>query len=105
MDGATKRVGGVDARNRRRSQTRFVAVRFGNVLGSNGSVVPFSSTRSGQPGDFDAPDMQRYFMLIPEASGLSACCVIAAAPFVQDMGQSSRRGDGPDANPALRLRA
>jgi len=70
--GATKRVAEMVIRSFQNGGPRYVSVRFGNVLGSNGSVVPIFQKQiaAGGPVTVTHPEMQRYFMTIPEAAQL-----------------------------------
>jgi FlaA1/EpsC-like NDP-sugar epimerase len=93
--GASKRISEFiveDASRKIMNGRSFVSVRFGNVLGSRGSVVPIfkEQIRRGGPITITHPDMVRYFMTIPEASQLvlqAGALKMNGAVYVLDMGE------------------
>ena len=96
--GVTKRVAELIVLGLQRKHTRFVAVRFGNVLGSNGSVLPIfeEQIRNGGPVTVTHREARRYFMVIPEAVQL----VLQASTmghggeiFILDMGKEVKIDD------------
>lgn len=90
--GATKRICELYAQNSNGNGTDIVAVRFGNVLGSSGSVIPKfkSQIENGQNITVTHPDITRYFMLIPEACELvlqAGAIGTGGEIFILDMGE------------------
>ena len=90
--GASKRLCEMVIQCRTNSKTQFVAVRFGNVLGSNGSVIPLFKKQIAAGGPITITDRNiiRYFMTIPEAAQLVLLCGAMANKgdlYVMDMGK------------------
>ncbi len=90
--GTTKRICELYAQNSNGNSTEIVAVRFGNVLGSSGSVIPKfkSQIEKGQNITVTHPDITRYFMLIPEACELvlqAGAIGKGGEIFILDMGE------------------
>lgn len=90
--GATKRIAEIYIQSRKSKETKFITTRFGNVLGSNGSVVPLfkKQIESGGPLTVTHKDITRFFMTIPEACNLvleAGAMGDGADIFIFDMGQ------------------
>lgn len=90
--GATKRFCEMLIQNKKNSKTEYVAVRFGNVLGSNGSVIPIFTRQIEKGGPVTITDKRitRYFMTIPEAVSLvlqAGAMAVKSEIFVLDMGE------------------
>jgi FlaA1/EpsC-like NDP-sugar epimerase len=96
--GASKRLAEMITVGLQESATKFVAVRFGNVMGSNGSVIPIfqQQIRNGGPVTVTHPEMRRYFMTVPEAAQLVLQASVMGQGgeiFVLDMGEPVRIQD------------
>jgi len=96
--GVTKRIAELIILGLQHEHTRYVAVRFGNVLGSNGSVVPIFEQQiaAGGPVTVTHPEARRFFMTIPEAVQLvlqASTMGVASDIFVLEMGQQIRIAD------------
>ena len=96
--GASKRLAEIIVSSIPNRETEFMAVRFGNVLGSHGSVVPIfeRQIRAGGPVTLTDPNIIRYFMTIPEAASLVLQAVSIAKGgelFILDMGEPVRIRD------------
>jgi len=90
--GVTKRVAELVVRSLAHHKTRYISVRFGNVLGSNGSVVPIfqQQIQKGGPVTVTHPEAERYFMTIPEAVELvlqASTMGSGGEVFILDMGK------------------
>ncbi|AEA44819.1 polysaccharide biosynthesis protein [Fluviicola taffensis] len=93
--GASKRIAEIIAQAANKGQTQFITTRFGNVLGSNGSVIPLFKRQIEQGGPITVTDerITRYFMTIPEACQLVLEAGVMGSGgeiFVFDMGKSVR---------------